>query len=157
MQRWVVSSVGLLLIVFYCGTAFGIVELGLGIMAPGGAGDTLGSVVLVPHAGIDLAVLGVGVDLWFSPGNDAFVLLPYLQLQIPLILVKAYGTLGPIFTGSSGKISLVPPFLGVAAKVGLMITPFGFLGVYGEMVLGVSPALMAISSTSVVAGVRLGF
>ncbi|MBI3660073.1 hypothetical protein HY230_06340 [Candidatus Acetothermia bacterium] len=157
MQRWVGGGVAFLLVVFYCGMAFGIVELGLGVMAPGGAGTSLGRVVLVPHAAIDLAVLGVGADLWFSPGNDAFVLLPYLQLQIPLVLLKVYGTLGPIFTGASGKISLVPPFLGVAAKVGVTITPFSFLGVYGEMVLGISPALMSVSSTSLVAGVRLGF
>jgi hypothetical protein len=150
-------SVVIMLIVSISGGALGIAEVGVGVMAPDGAGSALGKLVLVPHVAFDLALLAVGVDLWISPGVDSFVLLPFLQLQIPLPWLKLYGSLGPIFVGGAEGISLIPPALGMFAKLGATITPFGFLGVYGEMILGISPLMMTISSTSYVIGVRLGF
>ena len=150
-------GLGLMLVICMGGVAFGVVEVGLGIMAPGGAGSALGTLVVVPHAAVGLGFLAVGADLWMSPGNDNFVFLPFLQLQIPLALVNIHGSIAPIFLGSPGGLELVPPPLGFAAKVGISASPFGFIGVYGDLFLGIYPLLMNISTTSLVVGVSFGF
>lgn len=151
------ASLGLFLVVCLGGPGFGGIEAGVGIMAPGGDGFGLGTIVLVPKAAIGLGSLGVGLDLWFSPGNEHFVLLPFLQAELPLILLKIYGGLAPIILGDSSGFSLVPPSVGFVAKAGVRLAPLILLGVYGEVVLGISPLQQRISSASFVAGMSLGF
>lgn len=135
----------------------GAVEIGLGLMAPGGAGDAVGPMVLAPHAVLELGVLGLGVDAWFSPGGETYFLLPFLQLQIPLALVKLYAGVAPIFFGGDGGITLLPPALGVAAKLGARALLLGPLGAYGEAVFGVSPLALNVSSASFVVGASFSF
>ena len=135
----------------------GAVEIGLGVMAPGGAGDAVGSMVLAPHAVLELGVLGLGVDAWLSPGGETYFLLPFLQIQIPLALVKLYAGVAPIFFGGDGGITLLPPALGVAAKLGARVALLGPLGAYGEAILGVSPLALDISSVSFVVGASFSF
>lgn len=150
-------GLGLMLVICLEGTAFGVVEAGLGIMVTGAAGTALGTMVVVPHAAVGLGFLAVGADLWISPGNDSFVLLPFLQLQIPLVLVNIHGSIAPIFLGSPGGLELVPPPVGFIVKVGVSASPFGFIGVYGDLFLGISPLFMNISTTSLVVGASFGF
>lgn len=135
----------------------GAVEIGLGLMAPGGAGDAVGPMVLVPHAVLELGVLGLGVDAWFSPGGETYFLLPFLQLQIPLALVKLYAGVAPIFFGGEDGITMLPPALGVAAKLGARALLLGPLGAYGEAILGVSLLALSASSASFVVGASFSF
>jgi hypothetical protein len=159
MRHWLVWGLSFALLIVGClsGTAFGGIEAGVGIMAPGGDRFGLGTIVLVPKAAIGLGPLGVSLDLWFSPGNPHFVLLPFLQAELPLILLKIYGGLAPIVLGDSSGLTLVPPSTEFVAKAGIRVAPLILLGVYGEMVLGISPLHQSIPATSFVFGMSLGF
>ncbi len=157
MRHW--WSLAILLTAMFCVTvpSFGALEVGLGVMAPGGAGAILGPMVLVPRATLELGILGVGADLWFSPSSDTYMLLPFLQFQVHLGLFKLYSGVAPVFLGGPTGLTLLPPGLGFAAKGGFGVPVLGMVGLYGELLLGVSPLLVTITSTSFVAGVGFSF
>jgi len=157
---WIMASgLGLALLACSAQPAHGqIIEAGLGVVVAGDGGSPLGSVILVPRAALGLGLLGIGLDLWVSPGSQDFIILPFLEAQIPLILLKIYGGVAPIFAGGPQGLNFLSPLSEFAAKVGARVAPpLSLLGLYGEMVLHISPLQQSVSSTALVVGMSLGF
>jgi hypothetical protein len=163
MRRWlgwfIASGMGIALLVCSAQPAQGqIIEAGLGVVVARDGGPPLGSVILVPRAALGLGLLGVGLDLWVSPGTQGFILLPFLEAQIPLILLKIYGGVAPIFSGGPQGLSLLSPLSEIAVKAGVRVAPpLSLIGAYGELVMRISPLQQSISSAALVLGLSLGF
>ncbi|MBI1731073.1 hypothetical protein HYR53_10740 [Candidatus Acetothermia bacterium] len=136
---------------------FALAEVGVGIMAPGGDGDTLGKIVLVPNVLVSLFLIGAELDLWISPGNDAFYILPFLLLRVPLLIVTAYGGIGPRFSGSANGLTLVPPYLELNLKIGASARVLPLISAYGEVVARLAPLQGRVSGLSLIVGGRVGF
>lgn len=132
--------------------AYGI-DLGVGFMAPNGGGSILGDPVIVPNAVLSFGPLALGLDLWASPSNEIFFLLPFIEFQFQLAVASIYAGVGPTLIGSSEGIDLEPPPLDFNAKLGASGALLIF-SVYGEVVLNGVPAFGKLSSLSFVAGAR---
>lgn len=150
-------SIGLAFLVCFSEPAFGLAEVGVGIMAPGGDGDTLGKLVLVPNVVVSLFLIGAELDLWISPGNDAFYILPFLLLRVPLLVVTAYGGIGPRISGSASGLSLAPPYLELNLKIGASARVLPLISAYGEVVARLAPLQGRVSGVSLILGGRVGF
>jgi hypothetical protein len=132
---------------------FGGLEIGVGVMVPGGGGSIIGDPVFVPNAVFGLGPFAVGVDLWASPRNDIFFLLPFLELRIPLAVASVYAGIAPTIIGSTEGFGLQPPPLDLNVKIGVSGSLLMF-SVFGEVVVNGVPAFTTISSISLVAGAR---
>lgn len=136
---------------------FALAEVGVGIMAPGGDGEMLGKLVLVPNVLVSLFLIEAELDLWISPGNDVFYILPFLLLRVPLPVVTLYGGIGPRFSGSASGFSLVPPYLELNLKIGANARVLPLLSAYGEVVARLVPLQGQVSGVSLIVGGRVGF
>jgi hypothetical protein len=158
MKEWLKSGFGcFLLVVGACVPAFAIAEVGVGMMTATGPASEFERFVIVAHALLDIACFGLGADLWIGETSEEFVLFPYVQLQIPLMIAKIYAAAGPKFWVDAQGLTMVPPSTTVLAKVGLALSPLPVLGLYGEMVFGISPLAMMASAPAYLIGMRLGF
>ncbi len=143
--------------VFSSVDGFALAEAGVGLLIPGGAGDLLGEIVLVPNVMLNLGPIGIGADLWYAPGHDLFYLFPYLLIKIPLPVVSLYGGLAPRIWGSSEGFNLMPPFLELYAKAGVEIGAIPLLKIYGEAIFTILPLTGGIAGVTLSAGARIGF
>jgi len=156
MKRFVGLFFAVAFVIALGSPVFGIAEVGVGVMTGSGPLLDVGSPAIELHALLDVACFGIGADVWMSLTGDKFVLFPYVQLQVPLIVAKLYGALGPEFLGSSGSLTLLPLTSTLLTKLGLSITPIPILGFYGEVIWGISPLLMTASDPAFAFGVKLG-
>jgi hypothetical protein len=145
-----------MLIVGFSIPALAIAELGVGLMVGDGPLIDVSSPALQLHALLDVACFGIGVDLWVSFINSNFVFFPHVQLQVPLIIAKLYGAIGPKFLGSSAGVSLVPLTTTILTKLGFSLTPLPLVGLYAEAIWSVSPLLMTASAPMFAFGIKLG-
>lgn len=138
--------------------ARGQIEVGLGAAVPRLADAGLGGLTLAPRLNVQLGVLGLGVDAWWSASGTQFVLMPFLQLRIALLGAGIYGGVAPLFWGGPGGITPISPLLGFAGKLGGLVTLFDPLRAFGEAVVGITPLMPSpLSSLTVLVGVGYAF